>query len=466
MYNSLGYKNQPSNMSYQTLRNMARTPIIRSIITTRQEQVASYAEPTSDDQKMGWTIKKKRGVFDKKSDKMTEADKGRAQDIIEFIMNTGNVENTWSNDNFDSFLRKIVKDTLEIDQMCFENVRNRRGQLVQFEAVDSGTFRLAESYDDREGSEFHEFGDKINGYYPSYVQVYNQTVYNAYYPWELCFGIRNISTSVYNNGYGISELEDMIQIITWMLYGMQYNGNFFKQGSNPKGLLHIKGNVPDQKMAELKQMWRSTISGISNAHKMPILDGNSEMQWIDMQQTNKDMEFSQWQDFLMVIACSVYRIDPSELGLNLEKAKSIFGQDGQKQRLEHSQAKGLNPLLKFIQRKMTKYIVSQLDPSFEFQFTGLEQEDKVVALDMDVKKVTMGAMSLEDVFKKYSGRDFNPDKDTILNPAYIQIKQMNMMGGDQSNQAVDEQNGEKPNPFMKGFNDYMNKELYQEKIEI
>jgi hypothetical protein len=251
-----------------------------------------------------------------------------------------------------------------------------------------------------------------------------------------------------------------------MLYGMQYNGNFFKQGSNPKGLLHIKGNVPDQKMAELKQMWRSTVSGVWNAHKMPILDGSTDIQFIDMQHTNKDMEFSQWQDFLMVIACSVYRIDPSELGLNLEKAKSIFGQDGQKQRLEHSQAKGLNPLLKFIQRKMTKYIVSQLDPSFEFQFTGLEQEDKVVALDMDVKKVTMGAMSLEDVFKKYSGRDFNPDKDTILNPAYIQIKQMNMMGGDQSNQAVDEQNGEKPNPFMKGFNDYMNKELYQEKIEI
>ena len=364
MYNSLGYKNTPSNMSYQTLRNMARTPVLRSIITTRQDQVASFAEPTVDEQKVGWTIRKKRGVFDKKTDKITEADKRRAEDIIEFILNAGINANTWTNDNFDNFLRKITKDSLELDQLTFECVRNRRGQLVEFMSVDGATFRLAESYDDREGNDFHEFGDKINGYFPSYVQVYNQTVYNAYYPWELCFGIRNDSTSVYNNGYGISELEDMIQIITWMLYGMQYNGNFFRQGSNPKGLLHIKGNIGDAKMAELKQMWRSTVAGVWNAHKMPILDGNSEMEFIDMQHTNKDMEFSAWQDFLIVIACSVYKIDPSELGFSLEKSKGIFGQDGQKQRLEHSQSKGLNPILKFIARKMTKYVVSQLDPNF------------------------------------------------------------------------------------------------------
>ena len=57
-----------------------------------------------------------------------------------------------------------------------------------------------------------------------------------FFPWELTFGIRNKSSDIFTNGYGVSELEDMVQIVTWLLFGMQYNSNFFSQGSNTKGL--------------------------------------------------------------------------------------------------------------------------------------------------------------------------------------------------------------------------------------
>lgn len=461
-YNSLGYKNHPTNVSYNTLRNMARTPVIRAIIKTRLDQIANFSELVEDEQQKGWTIRKKRKLFETEADKkLTKQDHRIIQDISDFIINGGINANTWGGDNFETFLRKFYKDSLEMDQGTFEIVHNRRGLPVEYMAVDGATMRLAETYDDRDTTARRSNEVAINGYFPSYVQVWESQVYNEYYPWEMCFGVRNQSTNIMNNGYGISELEDMIQVVTYLLYSFQYNGNFFRQGSNPKGILNIKNGAASNALNELKQVWRSTIAGVQNAHRLPVVEG-VDLEWINMQQTNKEMEFQMWNDFLMMLACAMYTIDPTEIGFNLQKAATMFGQDGQKQRLEHSQTKGLVPLLKFGQRKMTKYIVERLNPNYEFIFCGIEQEDKVVALEQDVKKAAAGFVSLEDMFKKYSGRDLDTNKDTILNAIYLQLQNMKMMGGQESNDAVDQMTGEQnnnENPFMKGLEDWTEKNI-------
>lgn len=471
-YDSLGYKANPTSITYQTLRNMARVPVIRSIIQTRQDQVADFAEPTDDYQRKGWAIVKKRKLFSEEKDKeLTDFDKRRISDITDFLLNGGITANTWCGDNFDTFLRKITKDSLEVDQMTFEVVRDRRQKLFEYIATDGATYRLAESIDRENRSDAIE----INGYFPSYVQVYQGVVKNEFYPWELCFGIRNQSTNVFNNGYGVSELEDLIQVVTWLVNGMQYNGNFFKQGSNPKGFLNVKSTVSDQNLSEFKQAWRSTIAGVQNAHRTPVFQGG-DVEWIKLHENNKDMEFQLWEDFLIVLACAVFKIDPVEIGFSSEKSASMFGQDGQKARLEHSKSKGLDPVLLHEQRKITKYIVSQLDPNFEFIFTGMEPEDEEKILEQDIKKVQWGGMSMEDFFKKHSKREFDPKNDTILNNIFIQYRQMSMMGGEQSNAAVDEMTGDesgnmyKQNPydeyeksenniFLKSFNEFCDKNL-------
>ena len=161
----------------------------------------------------------------------------------------------WEHDDFDTFIRKIVDDSLIYDQMTFECVRNRRGQIESFMATDASTFRIADSFFDKDydnaffarngasvWQDRNDFGKKIHGYYPSFVQVYQNTKVNEFYPWELCFGVRNPSTSIYANGYGVSELEELINVVTSMLWGDEYNRRFFSQGSapSPKGLLKNK----------------------------------------------------------------------------------------------------------------------------------------------------------------------------------------------------------------------------------
>lgn len=444
--NNNNYRTPIKKVSYETLKKMARTPVIRTVIGTRVDQIAGFAEPTNNDQEKGWTIRRKRLLFDEDKD-ITNEEKKKISEIVKFICEGGTADNKWSFDSFEEYLRQLAYDSLTFDQMCMENVYSRGRKLVQYYPVDGSTIRLV---DDSDTQRLSEYTQQVNGYWPKYVQVWQDQIYAFYYPWEMTFGIRNKVTDINTNGYGISELEDLINIVTWLLFGMQYNGNFFSQGSNPKGFFSIEGNVAPNALNDFKQMWRNTISGIQNSHKVPVIEsGSAKVNWVDMQASNKDMEFDNWLDFLIVISCCVFKIDPTECGFNLQKASQIFGQDGQKARLKHSQSKGLVPILKLIQRMFTRYIVEPLDENYEFVFTGLEIDDQEVALDMDVKKIQNGFMSLEDGFKKYSGRDFDPEKDTILNNTYVQIQQQKMMGGDGMNQMVDSEMGgyDEGNPF-------------------
>ena len=477
-YNGMGYKASLKSISYDLMRAMARTPQINAIIQTRIEQVLNFSEFQTDLQREGWSIVKKLSRFEKLSNyELKDKDKQEIDRIVNFLENGGNNAKWDMADDFDEFLRKYVKDSLELDQSVMEIERTRGGELFRYAAKPSDTYRILETIDPNEFNKEKYRYDEVNGYLPIYAQVWrgriaernipgtDQKEQIVFYPWELNFGVRNKSTYIRNNGYGKSELEILVEIVTWMLYGMQYNGNFFKQGSNPKGFFTIEGDADKDVLNEFRSSWKQTIAGISNSHRIPIFEGQSKINWVDMQHMNKDMEFENWNDFLLLIACSVYRIDPQEIGYTFKSKNQPYGQKNQEERIKHSKEKGLKPLLKFVQKQINKFLVSELNPAYEFKFTGIDLEDETAMLDNDVKKATAGFVSHEDMFEKYSNRKFNPDKDTILSPIYVQTKQLENFGGLESNAAVDKMTGDKkspPNPnenYEKGENPIMDASL-------
>ena len=247
------YKEKFISPSYGMLRKMGQAPIINSIVGTRIEQVAAFSQFQSDKYSTGFVIRKKRRYYSEDEQKLTKQDKKIAGEITDFILNCGNINTSWHGDSFDDFLRKITKDSFELDQMTFEVVRNRKGLPIEFFATDGSTYRLADSIDDNKQTNRAE---EINGYYPTHVQIIDGKIMSEFYPWELCFGIRNPQTNLRNHGYGHSELETLVSVVTWMLYSDAYNGKFFSQGSAPKGILKVMGNVNPNKLAEFRQQWQ------------------------------------------------------------------------------------------------------------------------------------------------------------------------------------------------------------------
>ncbi len=260
-----GYKTKSFKLSYEMLRAMGNIPIIKAIIETRKEQVCSFMEPQKDKYSQGFVIRPKNAKKTDSGIKLSKEQESRVAELTEFVMNCGDNSNAWHGDNINSFTRKFIHDSLTLDQGVWENVRNRAGELCEFIAVDGATFRIADTHNDEYtgGNTNLKKGEK-NGYLPYYVQVHQGRIIAEFYPWELCFGIRNPSSNIMVNGYGKSELEDLIETVTAMLNADMYNANYFKVGSNPKGILRVNGNVNQGRIEEFKNQWQATMAGTRN----------------------------------------------------------------------------------------------------------------------------------------------------------------------------------------------------------
>lgn len=463
--NGKGFKDSKGILSFETLRRMGDIYIIRAIVNTRIEQIQNFLHFSEDEQKEGFTIRRKRGLFkdDDSKKELTNQDKKIIENIVKFLEKGGWTEKWDSTDNLQTFVRKIAFDSLTLDQLAFEVVRNRGWELQKFRAVDASLIRFLDSVDLRQKESLEDY--RFKGYLPRFCMVWEDQILKnpitrepiLYYPWELGFGIRNKSSNIRKNGYGTSELETLVEIITWILWGMQYNGNFFSQGSQPKGFINVKNsNISNSTLNEFRQAWTQTMRGVQNSHRVPVING-IDLEWIDLQKNNRDMEFNDWLKFLIIIGCAVYRMDPSELGFQFKDQVQIFGQDGQKTRLQHSREKGLKPILIFLENIITEYLVSELDENFEFAFTGIEVEDEEAQVELDKKKLEGGMVAMQDIFKKYSGREFDPENDIILNQVYQQAatqkQQQEMFGssvpGEFQEEGVPSEGEEFENPFDK-----------------
>ena len=432
---SFEYKDKPTSVSYDTLRSMARTPIISAILKTRKNQVADFAKPQADKYSTGFIVRKKLKPRDKGRD-FTDDEIDKAKEIEEFLLNCG-VNNSWTHDDFETFLRKITEDSLIFDQFTFEVVRNNAGELHEFFATDASTFRLADSFDDEEydNADIERMTERemIDGYYPSYVQIYQQQQVAEFYPWELCFGIRNPQTNIKANGYGYSELEELVTTVTSMLWSEEYNRRFFSQGSAPKGLLRFKGEVNDKQLKAFRQEFQTMVQGVQNSWKTPVV--SEEVEWIDLQKSNRDMEYTQWMEYLIKIACAIYSIDPNEIGFNINSSSSggATFESSNEQKLKHSKDKGLYPLLSFLQAKINKYLIAQIDPDYEFLFVGMNGLTISEQLDIDIKKLS-NFQTVNEIRKAYNLEPVEDGGDIILNPTYTQNISMNQqqgMGGEE-----------------------------------
>jgi hypothetical protein len=293
----------------------------------------------------------------------------------------------------------------------------------------------------------------------------------------MCFGIRNPTTDVRANGYGISELEELVSTITSLLWGEEYNRRFFKQGSMPKGMFRVSGNVSETRLREFRQFWQSTMQGVWNSWRLPIIQSD-QIEYVDLQKTNQEMEFSNWIEFLIKVSCAIYSIDPAEVNFPLSGGanSSAMFEGNNEQRLEHSRDKGLAPILRFIQKRMNKYLISAFfNGKYRFRFVGIDALTPKDEQEMDVKAMS-NYETLDEVRIRRGLSALGEDKggNLIMNPNYMQyMNQKTMMEGGGgmedggplgAQQAGDGEERPAPggqqdeadqNPFTKSVEDYL-----------
>jgi len=414
----LGYKERPSAITYGTLAAMVwKVPLIQGILMTRLSQISVFARVQKDMFQTGFRVRSRDH-----STKPSPADRKFIRQCEEMLLNTGVSSNPLGRDSLEAFLKKFARDSLTYDQGCFEVVRNKKGQPAQFFAVDAATIRLADTP--------KTFYDENDRYAVRTVQIYDNMVVNEWDHESMAFCVRNPSTSIRNYGYGVSEMEMLVSAITSYLWAFEYNSRFFSQGSVAKGLLNIKGPINQKQLRAFRRQWYQMVSGIENAWRSPVLNSD-DVQWLSMQQSNRDMEFSAFMDFLIKVICGVFLLDPIEVNFkygNAGQQRTMF-EAANKQKLMESKDKGLKPILRFIARNLTNYIIRPINPDFEFEFVGLEAitQDDLAKLNQGRAKITH---TMNELRAEY---DLPPDEygDIILDPVYLQYRMAKEMASQQ-----------------------------------
>lgn len=408
----LGYKERPSAITYGTLKAIVwKVPIIQAIIQTRVNQVASFSTPQHDRYQIGYRLKLRDSAQEpSKQDKIWME---RAESLI---MRTGVTSNPRGRDSFETFLRKITWDSLVYDQMAFEIVPSRDGVPAEWYAVDAATMRLADS-----ASTYVNEDDSKS---VRYVQIYDGMIISEYNQEEMCFGVRNPRTDIRLYGYGVSELEMLINAITSLLWAWEYNQKFFSQGSAAKGVLNFKGAVPEKQLKAFRRHWYQMLAGVENAWRTPITNAD-ELQWINMQNTNRDMEYNAWMDFLIKVACSMYSMDPVEVNFKYGNAgqKSGLQEASNKEKIIESKERGLRPLLRFISQQINRNIIWPMNENFEFTFVGLDAKTQDDVATLNQKRVK--TMMTVDELRAEDDLPPLPDGkgEVILDPTWFQFSQ-------------------------------------------
>jgi hypothetical protein len=425
-----GWRQRPSALTYDTLRQMTvSNTIIAAIIQLRIDQIAQFAVPQQGKYDKGYRV-----ILRDRRDKnrsMSKAEQAKATELERMIETTGYLlpdEKHYDRDSFRHFLKKSIRDCMTYDQMCFEKLRDRTGKVSRFIALPSETIRPAVA--DIEHMDPEEKRDRV-----AYVQVYENTVIAEFGPDDLAWCIKNPRSDLRVNGFGYSPCEQLIRTITAWLYGFEYNTKFFTQGSAVKGVINIKGAIPDRQLRAFRRMWYTMVSGVQNAWKTPILNAD-EVQWHSLHSTNREMEFSQWMDWLTKITCAVFGVDPVEINFIFgggSKNGAMFDRRPNQAEVVESKDKGLKPLAEHIQDCVNHHIVWELEPDFEFAFTGLDA--KAESKDRDARNTEVKTHKTVDQIRAEVDDPPLPDGlgDVILDPTWLQWASQKMaeQGGEE-----------------------------------
>jgi hypothetical protein len=412
----MGFRERPTALTYRTLAEMGRRiPPYTAIVQTRLNQVAAFAEPQPDEHSVGAKIK----LRDRRQD-MTPELEARADELMRWIMSCGNPDVTVKRDGFEHFLRKATWDSIVYDQWNAEIVPDQLGRPSYWRVLDASTMRISDDLDETDDTE-----DTIQ-----YVQVYDDTIIAEFTENQLIFGVRNPRSDVRFAGYGTSELEMLVVIVTAILWGIDYNAKFFKQGTVAKGMINFKGAIPDRELVAFRRHWNRMMTGMGGAWRTPIVNSD-DVQWINMQSSNRDMEFASWMDWLLKVTCGVMQIAPEEIGFQFGNGgqTSALSEGNQEDKLKYSKDKGLVPLAKHIAAQINQKILWRLDDRFSLEFAGINARTAEQLIELQKKEGE--TLKTVDELRKERGMEPLPGGkgEVILNANYIQFLNAQAMGG-------------------------------------
>jgi len=409
---------EPQNvLSYGMMRAMVqRTPVLAAAIGTRLRQVRRFCSVSPENAEPGYWIRHKE-----KGHKPDATEKTSIDLLQKFFRHCGWESTARKRDmlgrtSFGDFVATLVDDSLTMDSCAIEveHRKDKRG-IDGLYVVDGGSIRLC-SEDGYDGD------DQLFA-----VQVINGAVTTGFTREDLIFRPRNPCSSVFHGGYGRSEVEQMVQVITGFLNAMQANISGFNENEIPPGILLLSGNFGVKDLDAFRRYMKAMTEGPGGRWKLPFLsseDQTAAASFVRLTDPANEMLFSKWMTFLVSIICALFGMSPDEINFESFSAghSSLSGSDTA-EKLASSKDKGLRPLLSYFEQLFTSYVVEDFSDKYVFEWTGLEERDPEKQHELNKLAWTFNELRAEQGLKSdTSGLGDCPVNPSLIGP-WMQMQQ-------------------------------------------
>ena len=268
-------------------------------------------------------------------------------------------------DSWRSFIEPIVEDILVLDQGCIEK------ELTVGARAGRSTNPIKNLWP-KDGSRiaFDPAWDGSNLKKPRYFEYDDTGKVVADYKNEEMVVI--VANKVTYSPLGLSPLEVLAETIEADLRAAKYNNNIVEQAT-PPGIIDLGEGVRPDQVDAFKSYWEGEIAGKSQT---AITGGGKGVKWIPMAQSNRDMQFMEWQIYLARKICAVFGVQPQDIGLNFDvnKSTSEYG-------AAFTADNGIAPLCELIADYITREIVWLYDRNLRFVYTDVGRESAAAVAD-------------------------------------------------------------------------------------
>lgn len=406
----------------KTLRRVAEKAwIINCCITHVSRKAKPFFKPATDRNQRGFIIVKK----DEELTKLNKNDKERER-ITEFLVNCGDYEDT-DRDDLSKYCLKVLRDDLTLDQVATEIQYDKSGKPRAFFAVDAATIEKVIP-EDKQKTDWR------------YMQIVDGMPAAAYTPDTLIFDYQNPRTDIHHSMYGYSYVEQAIDLITQEINTFMYNSGNFSENKLPKGMLLVQGDASSDQVETMEDYIAEIMSGgPMNQWRIPIIPSGGKdtaIEWKAMN-TNREMEFQAYLDYLTSAVIALFGCSADELGIQSQKSQAMF-ENGGTERIQAAKSALLGDILGFFESYLNK-IVKRLNPEYRLEFVGYEKDNPNTVADLDEKECrTWKTINEKRAEKGLDPIDLNKidnGADLPMNVQMVQIFQANqanagMDGGD------------------------------------
>lgn len=328
-------------------RQYAQTPWVFAALNIRKDQVAS-AE---------WDIV----PFDN-TQKVAARQRKRLLELFD--------QPSPSFDSFQTFAKVVLNELLICDGAPIEKVRTPQGDIGELWPVVSDFIQIDGRWDGDP--------DKVR-----YFFVPDGTIRATYKNSDMVYLMANPRAG---SPYGISPIGVLATIIESELQGIEYNRRQV-MGAAPDGVLNIGESASGDDVQTFESKMRSKVNGQG---AMAVIGGFKSPTWMPFRSSNREMQFREWQDYLIRAIATVLGLSPMDLAITFDVNRSTAEAQG-----TNTADRGLRPLMALFQSFMTREIV--WDEAFGGRANNLQFVFKSLNLDETEQKANINKIAMPGI---------------------------------------------------------------------